>query len=368
MGVLSISGALQIWHMMLIAACYGAGTAFFGPAFDAIVPEIVPERDLTAANSLDQFVRPATFRMLGPAVAGGLIAAFGQPGPAFLADGLTFAISICCLLLMKARTRTARQTGEAGSLFAEIREGFRYVRTQVWLWGTFLAATLAYLIFLGPAEVLMPFVVKEEMGGTAIDLALVFAMGGVGAMLAAVVMSNRGMPRRHVTFMYVAWTASTLMVAGYGIARLPWHVMLFCLAFNALESAGLIVWITTKQVLVPARLLGRVSSFDWFISIGLVPLSFIFTGPAAAAFGPRATLVGAGVLGGVVTLAFLFLPKMRDIERSGVLVGRRVDAAGETGFGALEGHLAPISAGQGPIPASGTSGAPLRSTLRPTDI
>jgi DHA3 family tetracycline resistance protein-like MFS transporter len=368
MGVLSISGALQIWHMMLIAACYGAGTAFFGPAFDAIVPEIVPERDLTAANSLDQFVRPATFRMLGPAVAGGLIAAFGQPGPAFLADGLTFAISICCLLLMKARTRTARQTGEAGSLFAEIREGFRYVRTQVWLWGTFLAATLAYLIFLGPAEVLMPFVVKEEMGGTAIDLALVFAMGGVGAMLAAVVMSNRGMPRRHVTFMYVAWTASTLMVAGYGIARLPWHVMLFCLAFNALESAGLIVWITTKQVLVPARLLGRVSSFDWFISIGLVPLSFIFTGPAAAAFGPRATLVGAGVLGGVVTLAFLFLPKMRDIERSGVLVGRRVDAAGETGFGAVEGHLAPISAGQGPIPASGTSGAPLRSTLRPTDI
>jgi MFS family permease len=368
MGVLSISGALQIWHMMLIAACYGAGTAFFGPAFDAIVPEIVPERDLTAANSLDQFVRPATFRMLGPAVAGALIAAFGQPGPAFLADGLTFAISICCLLLMKARTQTARQTGEAGSLFAEIREGFRYVRTQVWLWGTFLAATLAYLIFLGPAEVLMPFVVKEEMGGTAIDLALVFAMGGVGAMLAAVVMSNRGMPRRHVTFMYVAWTASTLMVAGYGIARLPWHVMLFCLAFNALESAGLIVWITTKQVLVPARLLGRVSSFDWFISIGLVPLSFILTGPAAAAFGPRATLVGAGLLGGVVTLAFLFLPKMRDIERSGVLVGRRVDAAGETGFGALEGHLAPISAGQGPIPASGTSGAPLRSTLPPTDI
>ena len=367
LGVLSISGALQIWHMMLISACYGAGTAFFGPAFDAIVPEIVPEGDLTAANALDQFVRPAAFRMLGPAVAGGLIAAFGEPGPAFLADGLTFAVSICCLLLMKARTETARETGERGSLFAEIGEGFRYVRTQVWLWGTFLAATLAYLIFLGPAEVLMPFVVKEEMGGSAIDLALVFAMGGIGAMLAAVVMSNRGMPRRHITFMYVAWTVSTLMVAGYGFARLPWQVMLFCFAFNALESAGLIVWITTKQRLVPARLLGRVSSFDWFISIGLVPLSFIFTGPAAAAFGARATLIGAGLLGGVVTLAFLFLPGMRDIERSGRLAGTNLDGAGDTGFGVLEGPMAPIPAGQEAFTTPGTSAAGLRSSAASSD-
>jgi MFS family permease len=367
LGVLSISGVVQIWHMMLIAACYGAGTAFFGPAFDAIVPEIVPESDLTAANSLDQFVRPAAFRMLGPAVAGGLIAAFGEPGPAFVADGLTFAISICCLLLMRARTETDRATGEPGSLLAEIVEGFRYVRTQVWLWGTFLAATIAYLIFLGPAEVLLPFVVKEEMGGSAISLALVFAMGGIGAMLAAVVMGNRGMPRRHVTFMYAAWTASTLMVAGYGFAQLPWQAMVFCFAFNALESAGLIVWITTKQRLVPTRLLGRVSSFDWFISIGLVPLSFILTGPAAAAFGARATLVGAGLLGGVVTLAFLFLPRMRDIEQSGRLAGANLDGTGETGLEALEGPLAPISAGQGPFPTSGTSTASLRSAAAPTD-
>ena len=213
----------------------------------------------------------------------------------------------------------------------------------------------------------MPFVVKEEMGGSAIDLALVFAMGGIGAMLAAVVMSNRGMPRRHITFMYVAWTVSTLMVAGYGFARLPWQVMLFCFAFNALESAGLIVWITTKQRLVPARLLGRVSSFDWFISIGLVPLSFIFTGPAAAAFGARATLVGAGLLGGVVTLAFLFLPGMRDIERSGRLAGTNLDGAGDTGFGALEGPMAPIPAGQGAFPSPGTSAAGLRSSAAPSD-
>src|SRR5438093_5711318 len=118
---------------------------------------------------------------------------------------------------------------------------------------------------------------------------------------------------------------------------------------NALESAGLVVWITTKQRLVPGRLLGRVSSLDWFISIGLVPLSFAITGPVAQALGARTTLVGAGLLGAAITLAFLFLPGMRDIERRNLLRGVRMDLAqGAEAAGADLG-----SAGvPGPVPAS----------------
>ena len=104
---------IQIWHMMLIAAVYGAGTAFFGPAFDAIVPDLVPEDELPQANALDQFVRPAAYRMIGPALGGGLIAAFGgRPGEAFMLDGVTFSISVACLILMRPhrarRGRTSR--------------------------------------------------------------------------------------------------------------------------------------------------------------------------------------------------------------------------------------------------------------------
>jgi hypothetical protein len=84
--------------------------------------------------------------------------------------------------------------------------------------------------------------------------------------------------------------------------------------------------------------------------------------------GAKETLIGAGLLGGAVTLAFLFLPGMRDIERSGVLAGTPIEATDDTGFGALEGPLAPISAGQGPFTASGTSEPALRSSVRPTDI
>src|SRR3954465_13104494 len=108
--------------------------------------------------------------------------------------------------------------------------------------------------------------------------------------------------------------------------------MLASFAFNALETAGTIVWATAKQRHVPAPLLGRVSSLDWLISIGLLPLSFApprplragplplsfaLTGPVSAAIGAQATLVGAGLIGGVVTFASLLLPGMRAVEGRG---------------------------------------------------
>jgi MFS family permease len=366
MGLLVLTGNLQMWHMLVLAGVFGAGTAFFGPAFDAIVPGLVPGEELGRANSLDQLVRPAALRMLGPAL-GGLIVAAGSAGGAFVMDAGTFAVSIVCVALM--RRRAAADEAEHGSVLGDIREGFAYIRSQVWLWGTFLAATLGYLIFWGPSEVLLPFVVRNEMTGSAADLGLIFAIGGIGAMFSAVVMGNRHMPRRNMTFIYVVWTLSTLAIAGYGLARLPWQAMAACFAFNALEGAGTIVWATTKGRLVPGRLLGRVSSFDWFISIALVPISYAFTGPVSNALGAQATLVGAGLLGGAVTLAFLLLPGMRDVERDQRLAGVTVSASpDDTEFGAFEGPMAAVSAGQAVFPAPGASSATLRSSAPGTDI
>ncbi|MBI2238536.1 MAG: MFS transporter [Actinobacteria bacterium] len=320
LGVLSLANALELWHMIGIVAVYGAGTAFFGPAFDAVVPELVPADLLPQANSLDQFVRPVALGMAGPTL-GGLIAAWSTGG-AFLLDAGTFAVSISALLLMHHHREEVEEVdpeekAERPSAIRDIREGFRFVRSQVWLWGTFLAATFAYLLFMGPTDVLLPWVVKYDLEGTPRDLGLILATGGAGAVLAAIVMAGRGMPRRHITFIYVVWTLSTLAVAGYGLARFTWQLMAASFVFNALEAAGTIVWATTKQRLVPGRLLGRVSSFDWFISIGLLPASYALAGPVAGAIGARATLIGAGVLGGVVTFAFLFLPGMRATERLG---------------------------------------------------
>ena len=329
MGVLSIAGVLEIWHMAVIAAVYGAGNAFFGPAFDAMVPDLVPDELLAQANSLDHLVRPVAARLLGPALGGWIIAAVGV-GWAFILDAASFAVSIACLLrlgsvqaaqrieagnpALRAADAEPDAEPEGASIWADIAEGFAFVRSDVRLWGTFTAATLAYLVFLGPAEVLLPYLIKNELGGSASDLGTVFAMGGLGAITASIVMAQRGMPGRNMSFIYVAWSVATLCVAGYGLAHFPWQVMLACFAFNALETAGLIVWLTTKQTLVPTRLLGRVSSLDWLISIGLMPVSYALAGPVAVWWGTRETLVGAGVLGAFITLAFLFLPGMRASE------------------------------------------------------
>jgi DHA3 family tetracycline resistance protein-like MFS transporter len=203
---------------------------------------------------------------------------------------------------------------------AALKEGLRFVRRRVWLCGTLLSAAIAYLVFLGPAEVLLPYLVKNELHASAGTLGLVLAAGGLGAVGGAVFMGHRGHPRRDVTVMYMTWTIATLVIAGYGIATAAWQLMLVCLVFNALEAAGTIVWATIKQHHVPVSMLGRVSSLDWLISIGLLPLSFALTAPVAAVFGVRATLVGAAALGGAVTLSAFFLPGMRAIERTG---GRR---------------------------------------------
>ena len=312
LAVLSLTGALQLSHMIVLVAVYGAGTAFFGPAFDAIVPDVLPRELLAQANSLDQFIRPVALRLAGPAVGGLLIGGIGV-GAAFAVNAASFVASAAALLAMHSRPGRPQQ--EQPSLVRDIGEGFAYVRANIWLWGTFLAATFAYLVFMGPAEVLLPFLVKNELHGSATDLGFVFAAGGVGAIGAAALMGRRRLPRRTITFMYVVWTLATVALTGYGLAVATWQLMVACLAFNALETAGTIVWATMKQRHVPSHLLGRVSSLDWLISIGLLPVSFALTGPAAAAFGARDTLVFAGIIGGVITLAPLFLPGMRDIER-----------------------------------------------------
>ena len=188
------------------------------------------------------------------------------------------------------------------------------MRKHVWLWGTFASAAVAYLLFMGPAEVLLPFLVKNDLHGSAADLGLVFAAGGLGSVGCAALMGQRGIPKRDITFMYLAWTLATVAIAGYGLATSVWQLMIASVAFNALETAGTIVWATAKQRHVPPQLLGRVSSLDWLISIGLLPLSFALTGPVSSVLGVQGTLIAGGVVGGAVTFAALLLPGMRAVE------------------------------------------------------
>jgi hypothetical protein len=316
MAVLALTGALALWHIVALVAVYGAAQAFFDPSFDAIVPEVLPADELGQANALDQIVRPLALRLAGPAIGGVLVDVVGGGG-AFALDAASFGASALALALMTARRPAAVDGSEqstAVSLGADLKEGLAYVRGHAWLWATFAAAALTYLLFMGPVEVLVPYIVKHQLGSSAATLGLVFAAGGLGSIVCALAMGQRALPRATVVFMYVTWALATLAIAGYGLATAVWQLMLASIAFNVLETAGTIVWATAKQRHVPTALLGRVSSLDWLISIGLLPLSFALTAPVASAIGIRATLVGAGVLGAVVTLSALLVPGVRTID------------------------------------------------------
>jgi MFS family permease len=311
LAVLAATGSLRIWQLLVAVVFYGAATAFFNPASDALVPELLPSDALAQANSLDQLIRPVALRLAGPALGGLLVGALGT-GAAFGLDGASFAVSIVSLALMSPRgsaesARVERVTGE-------IRAGLRYVRGHAWLWATLVTAAVAYLLFMGPTEVLLPFIVKNRLAGGAGDLGLVFAAGGLGSLACALAIGQLGLPRRSLTFMYLAWTVATLAVAGYGLAGGLAGLMVASVLFNTLETAGTIAWATAKQRHVPTSLLGRVSSLDWLISIGLLPLSYALTGPVSGALGVRTTMIGAGVLGAVVTFAPLLIPSVRRMD------------------------------------------------------
>jgi MFS family permease len=330
-GIMSVAGTLTMTSLVALVVVYGAGQALFGPAFSSIVPQVVPEHLLVEANSLGQFVRPITWTLIGPLVGGALVASLGT-GWAFVADAATFAFSAVMIGLMRTRPRPKNED-ERTSAWADLKEGLRYVRSKTWLWVAMVAATVSLLATWGPWEVLVPYVVRNDLGGSAAALGLVYGAGGVGSVTVALAMGQRGrLPRRALTMLYLTWAGGMLMTAGFGLVSAVWQAMAVALVSESCITALIVIWFTLLQRLVPAHLLGRVSSLDWLISIGGVPLSFAVVGPLASTFGVDQTLIAAGLVGAVVTLAFMFYPGARDPERDG-----SVDAVRTTGTSAEPG-------------------------------
>jgi hypothetical protein len=210
----------------------------------------------------------------------------------------------------------------------DVVEGLHYVRAHSWLWGTFVCATFTYLLFIGPTQVLLPYLVRNSLHDGASTYGAVLAVGGLGAVTGAVLAGRRSYPKRPMLWIYGWWTLATLAVAGYGLATGSWGLAGAAVVVNGAEAMGTVVWATLKQRRVVNTMLGRVSSIDWCISTALLPLSYALTAPVASALGPRQTLIIAGTLGAAVTLGFLFLPGMREgEERLGVMAGEKAQTS-----------------------------------------
>jgi len=315
-GILCLTQTITITILVVLVAFYGSGQALFAPAFSSIIPSIVSEDVLVEANSVAQVVRPLAMQAVGPLI-GGLLLVLGT-GWAFIFDGVSFAVSALCIVLMRVRKETGE--GPHESLIPQIRDGIGYVRSQTWIWVALVTATVSLFCVWGPWETLMPYVISHDLSGSGVDLALVFAAGGLGSVLVGIVAAQRGsLGRRPITVMYLAWALGMLMTAGFGLITAVWQGLFVAFVTEGSISLLIVIWYTALQRLVPEQILGRVMSLDWMISIAGLPLSFAVVGPVANWIGTDRTLILAGVLGAAVTIAAMFIPGALAPERDGRL-------------------------------------------------
>ena len=323
-GVLATERDLKLAALLTLVAVYGAAQGAFTPALEALVPTLVPPDQLTEACALDQVGRPLALQLVGPAM-GGVLVALGGTGVAFLTDAASFLIAGGAILALRARPTQRRADSPRAA--SELAVGLRYVRANRWLWGTLAAAALTLVAFVGPSEVLLPFLIKNELHAGSSALGAVRALGGVGAICGAFFIGRSGLPSRFVTVMFISWSLKCLALAAYALTVREWSFALVAFVSGGLGALGNVVWGVMIKGLVPSELLGRVSSWDWLVSIGLVPLSFAVTGPLAQVFGVRTLLLLAGVTAAATMLLFLALPGVKDPELDSARVRRSLSTA-----------------------------------------
>jgi DHA3 family tetracycline resistance protein-like MFS transporter len=158
---------LSLWKLLVLVAGYGASEAVFGPAYGAIVPELVDREVLTQANSLNQLNRPLALRLAGPALGGALVAGLGA-GAALAVDAGTFFVSAAILSRMAVpRAALGAMETSVRAVLREVREGLDAVRRVPWLWAGMGADAIGTLATWGCVQALVPVLVRDDLGGSA---------------------------------------------------------------------------------------------------------------------------------------------------------------------------------------------------------
>jgi MFS family permease len=318
---LALLGLLQLWHLAVGSFVLGVGAAFFFPAYSAILPRILPAEDLLAANGMEGTMRPILQQAAGPAVAGIVVAAL-SPTHAVTGVAVCHLLAFIILNFLGRHTLDARQPAESAvegggsarrgrtSFFHDLREGVSYTARTPWLLWTLVWACISVLFLIGPIEVLLPFVVRDQLAGDSRVFGFLLAIMGTGSALASLATASLKLPRRYLTVMMVSWGTGSLPLAAVGIMDSFWLVALALFIFGATGSVGMVIWGTLLQRRVPPHLLGRVSSLDFFVSLALMPVSMALAGPAAEVLPVWLIFLVAGTVCPVMAVVAMAVARM----------------------------------------------------------
>jgi len=293
------TGHIEYWHVAVLAAIYGVANSLDMPARQAYVVELVGKPDLLNAIALNSAVFNGA-RVVGPALAGSLIAAYGV-GTAFLINGISFVAVLAALVAM--RTDGAPHPGARATMREEIMQSLRYAgRTPRIL--LVLALLLFVSLFVINFNVVVPLIARDVFAAGAHGFGLLMACLGVGAVLGAVGVASAGLRRPSMAMVVVAALVASAGVLGLGFVRS------FTLAGAILVVTGMaqIVFTSsvnsTVQITVPDAMRGRMMSLYVLVFVGVTPLGAFVTGWLAETFG-IATACALGGAGGLFSVAFL---------------------------------------------------------------
>jgi MFS family permease len=295
---LTLTGHIQVWHIFALSALLGLANAFDIPARQSFIVEMVDRDDLVNAIALNSSMVNGA-RVVGPAVAGLVVAAVGE-GWCFLLNGLSYVAVIGALLRMQLGP--PRVVHSASSAWESIVEGF------VYSWRT--APVRALLLLLGlvslmgmPYSVLMPIFADQILHGGANAYGLLMSASGVGALAGAASLTVRRSVRGLGRWVALSAIGFGVSLIAFAFSRSLWLSAVFLVPAGFCMMVEMAASNTLIQSMIPDRLRGRVMSVYSMMFMGMAPIGALMAGALAAPLGAPMTVAIGGfacIVGGAV--------------------------------------------------------------------
>jgi MFS family permease len=291
---LTLAGRVAVWEVIVLASLMGVVNSFDIPARQSFLVEMVGREDLMNAIALNSSMFNGA-RIIGPAIAGILVASIGE-GWCFFANGVSFIAVIIGLLLMRIAPRQRER--ETASAFEHIAEGFRFVRHTAPIRTVLLLLGLVSLVAL-PYTVLMPIFAARILHGNARTLGILGAASGTGALAGALLLASRTKVHGLGRWLAIACAASGTALMLFALSH--WFIvsviLLVPVGFSMMTQLGSMN--TLVQSMVPDRLRGRTMAVYAMMFMGMAPLGALLAGAVANRIGAQWTVA----LGGALTIA-----------------------------------------------------------------
>jgi MFS family permease len=283
LGTLAWFEVVQVWMVALLAFCLGISNAFDMPARQVFVAETVGKEDLMNAIALNSTMFN-TARILGPAIAGILVASIGEAG-AFLLNGVSYIAVIGMLLLMQMPPSLTQPKHRGGSVWANLLEGFRYVRHDA-LTRSLLLIVAVSSIFGMMYSTLMPVFAKDVLREGAVEQGLMLSAVAGGSLVSALLLATLNIKNRGPVIIGGSLVFSIALLA-FAFSRSFIVSMLILPIIGGAFLAQMNSTQTVLQTNVPDQLRGRVMGVYMMSVRGMQPLAGLLGGSLATVFAAR---------------------------------------------------------------------------------